>query len=633
MDEFIKYLRMEKIFEKLFKIYEKNFRTNTHKDLLEKINKRIENLRSFKENFSVSYESSQPSSDFDIIGNLYEDLVNHKDRKILGEFYTPQPVVKDILIAIKYIYQNNIENKKIIDISCGSGSFLIHIIKILIERFLKIFQKNNLFELSVLEAKTIINVIKNNISGVDINPIACILCQINIHFILFKILNVIKNSEPNFNLPQFNIRNENALLLDEKEKYDYVIGNPPYLFIRDIPIEQKRIIEKGNFVTNENQYDYYQLFIEIGIRLLKINGKLGYILPDSILALSSRRIIRKFIYDRTKIIEIYYIGPKFEDPIVSNIILVLQKEKNIITREKNYIRIKLGNKKIKQIPQNILKSWDYNFLIHLNEKDFSIIEYLNNNFLKLKDLNQKKGFEISISRGTELAKTGNIIYCERCKSYFPVPKKHLVCPNCDFKLKPENIEQIIYDKIPNNKIEDFKPFIYSIGRYNIKNYKFIDTTKNGINYKDLDIYNNRIIIRQLNQNNLICATIDEKLSLTSQSFYNIKINKTPLFEFNNYYLLGLVNSRLLSYYIFNLFSSYKRIFPRILIEKIKILPIKIPETENEKQLARKIIDAAKKLLRKYDETIEKKIDTFVFDLFKIPEEHRNYIMNFAKINI
>ena len=59
---------------------------------------------------------------------------------------------------------------------------------------------------------------------------------------------------------------------------------------------------------------------------------------------------------------------------------------------------------------------------------------------------------------------------------------------------------IIYNKIPNNNIEDFKPFIYSIGRYRIKDYKFIDTTKDGINYKDLDIYDNRIIIRQINHN-------------------------------------------------------------------------------------------------------------------------------------
>lgn len=633
MNEFVEYLRKEKILENLFNIYKENIKNDTYKYILEKIIENIENLKIFREVFAKSNEINQPRSDFDIFGSSYEDLVNHKERKLLGEFYTPQPVVKDILNAIKYVCQNNIEDKKIIDISCGSGSFIIHAIKILIERFLKIFGKKNQFELTISEAKSIINVVKNNIFGVDISPIACVLCQINIHFKLFSILKIIKNSEYNFQLPQFNIRKENALLLDEKEKYDFVIGNPPYLFIRDIPNKQKKTIEEGNFVSNEGQYDYYQLFIEIGIRLLSMNGKLGYIVPDSILALSSRRIIRKFIYNTTKIKEIYYTGPKFEDPVVSNIILVLQRERDIFAREKNNIRIRLANKEKIKIPQETFKIWDYKFLIHLNETDISITEYLNKNFPKIKDLKKKKDIKISISRGVELAKTGEIIYCEQCKSYFPVPKKHLECPDCKSKLKSENIEEIIYNKIPNNSREDFKPFIYSLSRYKIKDYKFIDTTKDGINYKNLDIYDNRIIIRQLSQNNLICATLDEKLSLTSQSFYNLKIIKTPLKEFNNYYLLGLINSRLLSYYIFILFSSYKKMFPRILIEKIKILPIKIPETEKEKELAQKIINGVKILLSKFDEDIEKQIDAFVFELYKIPEEHRNSIMNFAKINI
>ena len=636
MNEFVEYLKKEKIIENLYNIYEEKIKSNTHKCILEKIIKNVKNFKILREDFAKSNEISQLRSNFDIFGRLYEDLVNHKERKLLGEFYTPQPVVKDILNAIKYVCQNNIEDKKIIDISCGSGSFIILAIEILIERFLKIFGKKNQSELTKLEAKLIVNVVKNNIFGVDISPIACVLCQLNIHFKLFNILKIIKNSEYNFQLPQFNIRNENALLLNEKEKYDFVMGNPPYLFIRAITNKQKKTIEEGNFVSNEGQYDYYQLFIEIGIRLLDMNGKLGYIVPDSILALSSRRIIRKFIYDTTKIKEIYYTGPKFEDPVVSNIILVLKRERDIFAREKNCIRIRLANKEEKQIPQKILKIWDYKFLIHLNETDISIIGYLNKKFPKLKDLNKKDGFKISISRGVELAKKGEIIYCEQCKSYYPVPKKRLECPGCKSKLKSENIEEIIYNKIPNNSIEDFKPFIYSIGRYRIKNYKFIDITKDGINYKDLDIYDNRIVIRQINQKNLICATIDEKLSLTSQSLYNLKISQSPISEFNNLYLLGIINSLLLSFYFIKIFGSYKKLFPRILIEKVKDLPIKIPQNDIERELASKIAEKVKKLLEvksykeKNFEKLQQEIDNLVFTLYKISNSHSQYILEFMR---
>ena len=41
----------------------------------------------------------------------------------------------------------------------------------------------------------------------------------------------------------------------------------------------------------------------------------------------------------------------------------------------------------------------------------------------------------------------------------------------------------------------------------------------------------------------------------------------------------------------------------------------------------------KKLLVNLDEEIEKQIDLLVFDLYEIADEHRDYILNFAKINI
>jgi hypothetical protein len=217
-----------------------------------------------------------------------------------------------------------------------------------------------------------------------------------------------------------------------------------------------------------------------------------------------------------------------------------------------------------------------------------------------------------------------------------MPKKHLICPECRFSLKLEDIEYIITNDISDNDKQKFKSFIYSINRYKIKESKYIDVTKNGINYKNLDIYDDRIIIRQLSQNNLICATYDDSLSLTSQSFYNLKIHQSSIPEFNHFYLLGLINSHLLSYYFIKSFGSYKKIFPRILIEKIKNLPIKVPKTEEDKKCAFKITKNVKKMLnlRNLDnptsKNIQKIIDTSVYDLFKIPEENRRYIESYMK---
>ncbi|MFX1363595.1 MAG: Eco57I restriction-modification methylase domain-containing protein [Promethearchaeota archaeon] len=632
MLNFVQYLKKENIIEKVKKYYKYNYRDKSEQLFFDEIYKNL--ILSKKNKVGLKKKGNSDDikySEIDIISNLYEKQRNDKKKKKFGEFYTPISVVEYILDASGYNSLNNIETKKVIDISCGSGSFIIQVVRRLVRKYLEIYDKREVSELSSKEAKNVILVIRNNVFGIDINQIACILCQINLHFELFNILKVIRKTDSNYCLPKFNIENNNALAIDHSEKYDFVVGNPPYLFIRDIPRDQRQIIENQDFRTNEGQYDYYQIFIELGVRLLKPHGILGYIVPDSLLALSNRSIIRKFIYNNTKIKEIYHSGPKFSDPVVSNIIIILEKECNLMERNRNHIIIKDTNEREKTIPQVEIEKWNFKFLIHLNKVDISIKEYLATNFIKLKELNTKNDYIFLLSRGVELTKTGEIIYCEKCKKYLPVPKDLLKCRECNSLLKKEKTEKIIYDKLPKDSfIDKYKPFLYSIRRYQQIKYKYIDISKIGINYKKLSLYEDRIVIRQLNQENMICATYVEKLSFTSQSFYNLKIKKSPISEFNHFYLLGIINSMLLSYFFIKSFGTYKKLFPRILIEKIEEFPIKIPISDKCRQKAKKIVELVKKILNNFNnmKLLQKKLDDLVFDLYEISESNRKYILNY-----
>jgi len=628
---FINYLKKENIIGTLEHYYKKSFADNSDQVFLKKIYENLTLLakNSVNDKYGKLYNSDKLQ--FDIVGSLYENALDHAEKKKLGEFYTPISVVNYILNAIGYSTSNNIENKKIIDISCGSGSFIIHAIRILIKKNLEVFRKKKISELTAKEAKIIISKLKNNIYGIDINRIACILCQINIYFELFEILAIIRKSDITYQLPIFQIENSNALMMDHSEKYDYVVGNPPYLFIRDIPYDQRQIIESCNYKTNDGQYDYYQIFIELGLKILKNHGSLGYIVPDSLLALSNRSILRKYIYNTTKIKEIYHTGPKFNDPIVSNIIIILEKEPSLLEREKNKIRLKTLPNQENVIPQRIIEKWNYKFLIHLNKTDISILDHLNLNLIRLRDLNNNPRFNFILSRGVELTKTGEIIYCENCGKYLPIPRKLLKCGYCNSVLNKQNIEKIIYNTIPEDALkENCKLYLYSIRRYQKTQYKYIDISRVGINYKKLNIYEDRIVIRQLSQNNKICATYEENLSLTSQSFYNLKIKTSPIAEFNHFYLLGIINSTLLSYFFIKSFGTYKKLFPRILIEKIKDFPVKLPISEKDKQKVKKIIEIVKRILKNIDEmeTLQKDVDDLIFDLYEISETNRKYILNY-----
>ena len=95
-------------------------------------------------------------------------------------------------------------------------------------------------------------------------------------------------------------------------------------------------------------------------------------------------------------------------------------------------------------------------------------------------------------------------------------------------------------------------------------------------------------------------------------------------------LRELINSTMLSFYFVKSFGTYKKLFPRILIEKIKELPIIVPTTDYEKENAKKIMESVELLLKKEkeEEHLQKQLDLLVFDLYQIPENTQKYIMNY-----
>ncbi|MBY9009905.1 MAG: N-6 DNA methylase [Candidatus Lokiarchaeota archaeon] len=634
MSDFKDFLIERGLISTLMKQYGINMKDNEVNDFILKI---VENLSKIdSKEIYPKEQGDKQRFDLDIIAKLYEKVVPHSQRKTMGEFFTPIHIVDYILKSVGYTDQHDIENKILIDLSCGSGSFLIRAVNVLTEKLGKQLKLKENSEPTAKQAKDVINKIKVNISGIDINPIACILCQINFYIIFFDLFNIILEVDKEYEIPVFNIYNKDTLQFNFNIKYDYVIGNPPYLFIRAIPQDYRKLIEKLPLETNKGQYDYYQLFLELGIKILKKNGLLGYIIPDSLLALSNRKMLRRYIYNSTKIREIYYNGPQFDEPVVSNIIITLEKESDEVKRKSNLIKIKFPltqSQADNNILQNLIEHWDYEFLINLNENDLRILDHLNKNFPRLEQLIESSKFSIRMSRGVELGKEGKVIFCDNCNRFYPLPSKEFKCPECMSILNPNSIEKIIIDKIPNGLESNFKPFIYSMNRYVVNELKFIDITKKGINYKGLDIYKNRIVIRQISQDNMICATVDD-YAITSQSYYNLKIISSSILEFNNKYLLGLLNSQLLSYYFIKSFGSYKKLFPRVLIEKLKALPLRVPITTNEKQLARnlgnKIINILKNVRENKEKinNLQRDSDLLVYDLFNINKKDRNYISNF-----
>src|SRR5690554_4144161 len=90
----------------------------------------------------------------------------------------------------------------------------------------------------------------------------------------------------------------------EKGGFDLVIGNPPYINIANIKDSSIREFLKQHYEVARNKSDLYSFFTEKGQRILKNNGILYFIVSNSWLGIDSFMNFRKFLVQKTKVIDL-----------------------------------------------------------------------------------------------------------------------------------------------------------------------------------------------------------------------------------------------------------------------------------------------------------------------------------------
>lgn len=215
------------------------------------------------------------------------EKINEKSsiRKQNGVYYTPDDVSsfifcnslkllidkKDICLnnkkeflvdAISNNLKKKILNYKVFDPTCGTGAFIIKAFDLKIDLI-----KKNSNNISVSDVLGVIS----SLYGNDIDTFSIYITQTRL---LFKVINIC----PNVNLEQLlnilkrNFFNYNVLdnYLPIKEKFDLIIGNPPY-------VEKSKV--KG--VNNIKYGNIFADIVENSFEFLRNNGVIGYIIPIS----------------------------------------------------------------------------------------------------------------------------------------------------------------------------------------------------------------------------------------------------------------------------------------------------------------------------------------------------------------
>ena len=574
-----------------------------------------------------------------IVENSIKNWLDDK-RKELGEDKLPELTEKDF--EIKYsskksderIYSKNykkhiefwtkyreaVKNIKIVDPACGSGAFLITAFEYLLNY--NNYLNDKIFDLTGtknLFSDTTREILQNNIFGVDLNKESVEITKLSLW---------LKTANKNKTLATLenNIKCGNSLIDDieiagelafnwEKEfsqvfengGFDVVVGNPPYVSTKQIPANDRNYYWDKYKEILFSEMDLYEIFIYKSINeLLKNKGYLGFITPDSYFTNTSFELLRKYLLEKTKIIEIidfpYRFYP-FEEVNTETAILILNKK-----IDKNFVNLRVSNRNVnnlylKESLKNNIQLSQEEILMKYNNKIIVNINSILNKLLK------------------NSLRFGN--YLELHKGWMSIPKK--------IKIGLTEIEKGIFTKeeaIKNNIINNCSEYLEGrdIHRY------FTDKVNKYVYIKNIDKttkewhFSPKIILQRIvGQNrNKIFATIDlnQKIIFPNANLVNLKNKKDDV-----RFYLTILNSRLISYFYNLYYGESNTNLTKIAFENIPLVNI---ENINQQPFIKK---ADKMLfLNKNLQEISQKFQRMIMrelGLEKISTKLQNwYLLNF-----
>ena len=219
------------------------------------------------------------------------------------QVFTPKNYVKELLNSIGY--RESIIKKTILENSCGDGNILAEIVK----RYIYDAKQNN-YSLSEIKKG-----LEKNIYGFEIDEEQYLRC-------ISKLNRIVKNN----GIPtvEWRIFNEDYLRSNIGIKFDYIVGNPPYITYSDLPHEERKFIKENYETCKQGKFDYCYAFIEHSLKALSFNGKMSYLIPSSIFKTVFGNKLRDFMLRSIVQIKDYSKQRIFNDALVKSAIIVFE---------------------------------------------------------------------------------------------------------------------------------------------------------------------------------------------------------------------------------------------------------------------------------------------------------------------
>lgn len=299
-------------------------------------------FKDFVQNVQLYFDTSSLNiSSIKELENYLELIIPIEDRKFNGAFFTPDYIIDFIVNEIKPK-----ENDANLDPSCGCGAFLVG----LTEYYKRTFNK------------PIKKIIKENIFGSDILEYNILRAK------LILTIYALQNGELLCEA-DFNLFNQDSLRTTWKLSFDNIVGNPPYVKFQDLSDENRSYLTKHWTTVEGGTFNLYFAFFELGYKLLKPTGKLGYITPNNYFTSLAGEALRKYFQYQKCVTRIIDFSHKkvFDAQTYTAITFLNKKQNEAIT----YDRIKEGYS-----PESFLANANGspNYLENLNVKKWRLLK-------------------------------------------------------------------------------------------------------------------------------------------------------------------------------------------------------------------------------------------------------------------
>ncbi len=227
------------------------------------------------------------------MSSLYEDKIKNMGNagRNGGEYYTPRPLIKTIVKVVAPVIGN-----KIYDGAVGSAGFLVESFE-----YLKSSKKLTTTDAETLQKRTFYGKEKKSLAYI------------------IGIMNMILHGIEAPNIVHTNTLAENLADIQEKDRYDIVMANPPFGGKERAEVQQNFLIKTGETAF---------LFLQHFIKILKAGGKGGIVIKNTFLSNTDNASVslRKLLLESCNLHSVLDLpGGTFQGAGVKTVVLFFEK--------------------------------------------------------------------------------------------------------------------------------------------------------------------------------------------------------------------------------------------------------------------------------------------------------------------